>query len=278
MNPETGVQDAETTNSGTDRLVLPQRPALTPDGDVVVSDFTLDDLEGGLVSVDLPDGGQSILRQDRQLFNNPLGVAVVANREPVAALSVSPAKVAGGRQVSFDASGSRDPEGLQLRYAWDLDGNGSFETDGGTSPTITHAYSGTTTFTPRVRVSDPHGASGVAGAPLSVDSIRPVISGAQGPRLHDHLPALRARARDDPAPAAEGQALAHDPGAAPERRGREEPPAGAEPGARGEADPPRALPRRGGRGRRGRQPLAPDTAAPLGKAAKKLRASARAAR
>ena len=177
VDPETGVQDSETTNNTTDRLVLPQRPAITPDGDVVVSDFTLDDMEGGLVFVDLPDGGQSILRQDRQLFNNPLGVAVVANHAPVAALTASPGRVAGGQQVSFDAAGSRDPEGLQLRYAWDLDGNGSFETDGGTSPTITHAYNGTTTFTPRVRVSDPHGGAGVAGAPLSVDSIRPVISG-----------------------------------------------------------------------------------------------------
>jgi hypothetical protein len=177
VNPETGVQDAETTNSGSDRLVLPQRPALTPDGDVVVSDFTLDDMEGGLVSVDLPDGGQSILRRDRQLFNNPLGVAVVANREPVAALSLSPARVAGGQQVTLDASGSRDPEGLQLRYAWDLDGNGSFETDGGTSPTITQTYSGTTTFTARVRASDPHSASGTAGAALAIDSIRPVITG-----------------------------------------------------------------------------------------------------
>jgi sugar lactone lactonase YvrE len=177
VNPATGVQDAETTNSGTDRLVLPQRPALTPDGDVVVSDFTLDDMEGGLVSVDLPEGGQSVLRQDRQLFNNPLGVAVVANRAPVAALSVSPGRVAGGKQVTLDASGSRDPEGLRLRYAWDLDGNGSFETDGGASPTITHAYTSTTTFTPRVRASDPHGASGAAAAPLTIDSIRPVISG-----------------------------------------------------------------------------------------------------
>jgi|SRR5215210_1601863 len=176
VDPGTGVQDAETTNSGTDRVVLPQRPALTPDGDVVLSDFTLDDMEGGLVSVALPDGGQSILRQDRQLFNNPLGVAVVANREPAAALTVSPAKVAGGKQATLDASGSRDPEGLQLRYAWDLDGNGSFETDGGTNPTIAHVYRGTTTFTPRVRATDPHGASGTAGAPLTIDSIRPVVS------------------------------------------------------------------------------------------------------
>ena len=264
VNPDTGVQDAETTNTGSDRLVLPQRPALTPDGDVVVSDFTLDDMEGGLVSVDLPDGGQSILRQDRQLFNNPLGVAVVANREPGAALSVSPGKVAGGRQVTFDASGSVDPEGLQLRYAWDLDGNGSFETDGGTSPTITHAYGGTTTFTPRVRASDPHGASGVAGTPLSVDSIRPVISGltVRGSTITYRL-SEPARVTNR-ATAAEGQALAHDPSAAAERRGREEPPAGAEPCARIEAHTPRPLPRRGRRGGRGRAPLAAHSPAPLG--------------
>ena len=159
VDPDSGVQDAETPNTATDRIEVPQRPALTPDGDVVLSDFTLDDQEGGLVSVDLPDGAQSILRQDKQLFNNPLGVAVVANRAPVAAVSASPAVVAPGRTVTFDASGSSDPEGLGLRYEWDLDGNGSFETAGGTSPTITKAYSGSTTLTAHVRVSDPHGAT-----------------------------------------------------------------------------------------------------------------------
>ena len=176
VDPETGVQDAETSNTASDLVVVPQRPALTPDGDVVLSDFTLDDLEGGLISVDLPAGAQSILRQDMQLFNNPLGVAVVPNRAPLAALSASPGLAAGGQTVAFDASGSSDPEGLQLRYAWDLDGNGSFETAGGTTPTITRAYTGSTTLTPRVRVSDPHGASAVAGTAVRVDSIRPVIS------------------------------------------------------------------------------------------------------
>jgi PKD domain len=177
VDPLTGVQDAETPNTGGDRLVLPQRPALTPDGDVVVSDFVLDDLEGGLVTVDLPDGSQSLLRQDRQLFNNPLGVAVVANRAPSASVSVSPAVIRGGRPVTLDASASTDPEGQRLRYAWDLDGNGSFETDGGTSPTITRTYRGTTSFSARVQVSDPHGASGVGGAPVRVDSVRPLIAG-----------------------------------------------------------------------------------------------------
>ena len=176
VDPQTGVQDAETPNTSTDRVVVPQRPAMTPDGDVVLSDFTLDDMEGGLVSVDLPAGSQSILRQGRQLFNNPLGVAVVANRPPAAALSAAPAVVAGGRPVSFDASASSDPEGLQLRYDWDLDGNGSFETDGGTAPAAARAYEGSTTFNARVRVRDPHGASAVAETPVRVDSIRPVIS------------------------------------------------------------------------------------------------------
>jgi PKD domain len=189
VDPDTGVQDVETTNTATDRLVVPQRPAVTPDGDVVVSDFTLDDMEGGLVSVDLSAGGQSILRQDRKLFNNPLGVAVVVNRAPVAALSASATVVGGGGEVGFDASASRDPEGLQLRYAWDLDGNGSFETDTGTSPTATRAYTGTSTFSARVQVSDPHGASEVAGAQVIVDSIAPVITGLKlrGPWISYHL-------------------------------------------------------------------------------------------
>ena len=176
VDRDTGVQDAETPNTATDRVVVPQRPAVTPAGAVVLSDFTLDDQEGGLVSVDLTDGSQSILRQDKQLFNNPLGVAVVANRAPVAAVSASRAVVAPRRAVTFDASGSTDPEGLALRYEWDLDGNGSFETAGGTSPTVTKAYSGTTTLTARVRVTDPHGSTGVAGALVRVDGVRPVIS------------------------------------------------------------------------------------------------------
>jgi hypothetical protein len=171
-----GVQVAQTPNTATDRIVLPQRPALTPDGDVVLSDFTLDDLEGGLVSVDLPDGSQSILRQSSQLFNNPLGVAVVTNRPPAASLSVGPTVVAVGKQVSLDASGSSDPEHLPLRYEWDLDGNGSFETAGGSAPTVTRAYESSRTFTANVRVTDPHGATATGGAHVRVDGIKPVIS------------------------------------------------------------------------------------------------------
>jgi DNA-binding beta-propeller fold protein YncE len=172
----TGLQAAQTPNTASDRIVLPQRLGLTPAGDVVLSDYTLDDLEGGLVSVDLPDGSQSILRQSSQLFNNPLGVAVVSNLPPVAALSVGPSVVAVGKAVTFDAARSSDPEHQQLRYEWDLDGNGSFETAGGGTPTVTRAYESTRTFTANVRVTDPHGASAAGSAKVAVDGIRPVIT------------------------------------------------------------------------------------------------------
>jgi len=91
-------------------------------------------------------------------------------------VSAAPAVVAPNRAVTFDASASSDPEGLGLRYEWDLDGNGSFETPGGTSPTVTRTYPGSTTLTARVRVSDPHGATGTAGTLVRVDGVRPVIS------------------------------------------------------------------------------------------------------
>ncbi len=175
VHPVSGHQQVVSGNGAADAFVVPQRIALSPDGEPIVSDFELNDAEGGLVRVQVPGGAQSILRQG-ELFNNPLGVAVVANRPPLAALAAAPPTVRGGVPVGFDASASSDPEGLALRYAWDLDGNGSFETDGGTSPTAARSYEGSTTLTARVRVTDPHGGSATAGAPVAVDSLPPVIS------------------------------------------------------------------------------------------------------
>ena len=56
-----------------------------------------------------PDGTQTVLRQSRDLFNNPLGVEAI-NRPPAASLSVTPRRHGHGGQVVYDASGSTDPE------------------------------------------------------------------------------------------------------------------------------------------------------------------------
>ena len=130
------------------------------------------------MSVDRGTGAARIMRQGT-LFNNPLGVTTVVNRPPSAAISFAPQRVRAGQRVTYDASGSADPEGLGLRYAWDLDGNGSFELTTGSAPRATTSFNQSTTMTPRVHVLDPHGGEAVAAASsaLVVDTIRPVIGG-----------------------------------------------------------------------------------------------------
>jgi len=58
-----------------------------------------------------------------------------------AALSADPAQPLTGQTVEFDAAASTpQPLGSIARYQWDLDGNGSYETDTGTSPHASHVY------------------------------------------------------------------------------------------------------------------------------------------
>jgi len=89
------------------------------------------------------------------------------NAAPAAALS-GPAQVVAGAPAVFDASGSSDPEGEQLRYAFDLDGNGDFEFDGGTNPLALRSFAAPGGYSVRVRVTDPRGASATAARAITV--------------------------------------------------------------------------------------------------------------
>ncbi len=54
----------------------------------------------------------------------------------------------------FDASTSTDPDGSIVKYEWDLDGNGTYETNTGTTKTTSKTYSATGTYTVGLRVTD----------------------------------------------------------------------------------------------------------------------------
>ena len=171
-----GAQTAITPNSSTDVLRTPERVGITPAGDYIVSDFNGGpDDDGSLVKVARAGGAQSTLSSGA-LFNHPLGIAVVPNRPPIATLKVTPDVVAAGNQVKLDASGSRDPEGLELVYEWDLDGNGTFESGSGTTSTATPRFASDGIRTLRVRVNDPHGGRSVATAQVHVDGTMPVLT------------------------------------------------------------------------------------------------------
>jgi DNA-binding beta-propeller fold protein YncE len=178
------------SNGADDFLRTPERVAVTPAGDYVVSDFSLGaDEDGGIVKVARGSQAQSVVSSS-SLFNHPLGIAVVANRPPTPALAVAP-----GRQVRLDASGSRDPEGLRLVYEWDLDGNGTFEAGSGTTPTAMPRFGGNGVKTVRVRVDDPHGGQGIAVRTIEVDGSRPVLTGLRTLTRVIGVPARRHRSR-----------------------------------------------------------------------------------
>jgi N-acetylglucosamine-6-sulfatase len=91
---------------------------------------------------------------------------VEVSSPPSASLALSPNPALTGDTVGFDASAS---SGLTItRYEWDLDGDGSFETDTGADPTATRSYSAPAEIDPGVRVTNGVGLSDVARAPLSI--------------------------------------------------------------------------------------------------------------
>jgi sugar lactone lactonase YvrE len=170
------IQTPLSPNGDGDVLVTPERLALDPAGDFLVSDWSLGDGDGGIAKVDAETGVQSLVRQG-DLFNHPMGIAAVVNRPPTAALSPARPVVGAGARLRLDASASRDAEGLRLVYEWDLDGNGVFELGTGGLSAATRAWRRDGRVTVRVRVTDPHGGSAVAQSLVAVDGSVPQITG-----------------------------------------------------------------------------------------------------
>jgi glucose/arabinose dehydrogenase len=80
---------------------------------------------------------------------------------PTARLTASPESGAVPLSVHLDASGSTDPENELLEYEWDLDGNGTFETPGGSQRDLI-LNNGTQNRTISVLVKDGTGKNSVA--------------------------------------------------------------------------------------------------------------------
>src|SRR5829696_2203033 len=151
---------------------------LTPSG-------TPDPAAGGLSSfgidlfADAPPLGAAIGPGDALVVagTNAAGAAFVArfapNAAPAAALS-APAELLAGAPAAITAAGSSDPEGEALRYAFDLDGDGSYEFDGGENPLALRSFPAAGTFTVGVRVSDPRGGAATVQRQIAVAAGPPV--------------------------------------------------------------------------------------------------------
>ncbi|MDX6373561.1 MAG: hypothetical protein QOD98_2549, partial [Nocardioidaceae bacterium] len=81
-----------------------------------------------------------------------------SNAGPTARIVANPTSGVAPLNVSFDGTTSTDPDGDALTYAWDLDGNGSYETSG-SNPSHTYALG---TYTVSLKVDDGHGHTSTA--------------------------------------------------------------------------------------------------------------------
>jgi YD repeat-containing protein len=84
----------------------------------------------------------------------------IRNRPPAASFTLSAARTPTGQPVFLDGGASFDPDGRVVNYVWDLDGNGTFETDTGSNATVaTAAFNTAATVILRLRVTDDRGSS-----------------------------------------------------------------------------------------------------------------------
>ena len=85
--------------------------------------------------------------------SNPL---TVGNLPPVAKLTATPNPALAEQQVKLDASASTD-QGTITDYKWDLNGDGTYETDTGSTPTVTTSFAATGTHTIGLQETDDQG-------------------------------------------------------------------------------------------------------------------------
>jgi PKD repeat protein len=105
----------------------------------------------------------------------------VENRPPLASFTATPNPVPTGATVNFSASGSSDPDGSIVKYEWDLDGNGSYETDTGTTASTSKAYESAGDLTIGLRVTEDNGATATTTRSLSaVGSYNAAVTSTSG--------------------------------------------------------------------------------------------------
>src|SRR5207248_692552 len=145
---------------------------------------------------------------------------------PVASFTATPNPVAVGKRVRLDSSGSSGAGGAIVRHLWDLDGNGTYETDSASRSVVSLQRARPGTVRVGLRVVDDRGATAdttVAGtATPQRDPAGGPAAGASGPGSTVPDPKAGGHAPAPPAAAAPRRAhrarkahrrLAHKPAA-----------------------------------------------------------------
>ena len=125
----------------------------------------------GAPGSDLPEGTHTWqVRATDQAGNSRLSPvrSMKVGTPPTATLTAAPNPVLVGRPVTFDARGSADANGSLSKVAWDLDNDGVFELETGTTLTLERSYDAAGSYPVSVRVTDGVGLTATASTTLQV--------------------------------------------------------------------------------------------------------------
>lgn len=156
------IQSIDTLTDGNDwaHLVEPIDTEFGPDGSLYVLDYGSawfgGSLDAGLYKIEYAPG----------------------NKAPTAAIKTDVSSGTTPLAVTFDGTGSTDPENDQLSYAWDFDNDGTADS---TSATPSYTYTADGQYHAKLTVSDPSGRTGVAAVLVTVGNSAPVLSFSQPP-------------------------------------------------------------------------------------------------
>ena len=95
-------------------------------------------------------------------------------KAPDAIVAATPTSGAAPLFVTFSGTGSTDPDGQPLQFAWDLDNDGAF--DDGSQSTATYTYVAAGTVTARLRVTDTDGLTDTATVTINVGNGSPTAT------------------------------------------------------------------------------------------------------
>jgi PKD domain len=113
------------------------------------------------------------------------GILAIGLKDPIVSLVPGAASLKTSQAQTFDASGSSLPFGSITRYEWDLDGDGTFETDGGSTPTASRRFTTAGTATVGLRVTGSAGQTDSASSVVNVSSSSATFSASANPALTD---------------------------------------------------------------------------------------------
>ncbi|WP_135849041.1 PQQ-dependent sugar dehydrogenase, partial [Serinibacter arcticus] len=127
-----------------------------------------------------PDGAMYVLDYGKGFFtqNPEAGLYRIEfapeNKSPIAVATADPPSASEAPvTVTFDGSGSSDPEGEELTYEWDFDRDGEFDAEGVSAE---YTFDEVGAFVTTLRVTDPQGKSTATTVTVTVGNEAPVLT------------------------------------------------------------------------------------------------------